>query len=524
MKNLLFTALVTILSVSFALAQPTVQWQKTLGGTGNDGANSIQQTNDGGYIVAGGSSSNDGDVSGNHGGEYDCWIFKISSLGTIMWQKSLGGSGSDGASSIQKTTDGGYIVLGQSDSNDGDVSGNHGGSDYWVVKLDSLGTIEWQKSFGGSSYDYASSIQQTIDGGFVVSGSSNSNNGNVSGSHEISGSALYDFWVVKLNSVGSIEWQRPLGGSGDDHAGSIQQTIDGGYIVVGNSDSNDGDVSGNHGGSDYWVVKLTSNGAIQWQKTLGGTDYDASFSIQLTNEGGFIIAGFSLSNDGDVSSNRGGGDYWVVKLTNIGIIEWQKSLGGSSDELASSITQTNDGGYIVVGYSSSNDGDVSGNHGYTDYWVVKLTNNGAIEWQKSIGGSGSEEAITIQQTNEGEYIVAGRTDSNDGDISGYHGGLSDCYIVKLNSSELSIENIEPDLFSVFPNPAQNTINIKAENKLIGMPYDIYDNIGKVVLQGKINKNNTVIEIGNLSGGIYLFNVGENLQQTFKIIPVQDVLN
>ena len=512
MKNLLFTTLATLLSITFTSAQPTIQWQKCLGGSGNDRAFDIQKTIDGGYILAGSSDSNDDDVSINHG-DIDYWVVKINNIGTIEWQKSFGGSGRDYASSIQQTSDGGYIVAGSSVSNDGDVSGNHSlGEDYWVVKLTSLGTIEWQKAFGGSGFDYSYSIKQTSDGGYIVAGTSNSNDGDVSGNHDDD-----DYWVVKINSIGTIEWQKSIGGSGFDRAKSIQQTSDGGYIVAGTSDSNDGDVSLNNGYEDYLVVKLTSIGTIEWQKSLGGSGRDYANSIQQTSDGGYIVAGSSVSNDGDVSGNHGfATDYWVVKLTSLGAIDWQKALGGINNDYSYSIQQTSDGGYIVAGITYSIDGDVSGNNGGVDSWMVKLTITGTMEWQKALGGTGLDYSYSIKQTSDGGYIVTGESISNDGDVSGNH-GENDYWVVKLSDGQLSIENSEPELFSVFPNPAQNTINIKADYKLIRKPYTIYDNIGKVVLSGKISSENTAIEIGNLSSGSYLFSVGDNLQQTFKVI-------
>jgi len=337
----------------------SLQWQKCLGGSRDDSAHSIQQTSDGGYIVAGFTDSNDGDVSGNHGG-WDVWVVKLNSTGSLQWQKCLGGSDWDYAHSIQQTSDGGYIVAGWTWSNDGDVSGNHGGLDVWVVKLSSTGTLQWQKCLGGSGWDGASHAQQTSDGGYIVS---MSNDGDVSG---------YDFWVVKLSSTGSLQWQKCLGGSGWDYARSIQQTSDGGYIVAGHTESNDGDVSGNHGGLDVWVVKLSSTGSLQWQKCFGGSGWDGAHSIQQTSDGGYIVAGHTESNDGDVSGNHGGWDVWVVKLNSTGSLQWQKCLGGSDFDYAYSIQQTSDGGYIVAGGTYSNDGDVSGNHGDMDFWVVKL--------------------------------------------------------------------------------------------------------------------------------------------------------
>ena len=408
-----------------ALAQaPAIQWQKSLGGSMNDEAWSIKPTSDGGYIVAGGSESNDSDVSGNHG-NWDYWVVKLDDAGAIQWQKSLGGSLGDFAYSIQQTSDGGYVVAGESGSNNGDVSGNHGLNDYWVVKLNETGDIQWQKSLGGSNNDFGYSIQQTSDGGYIVSGTTAANNDEVSGNH-----GGYDYWVVKIDDTGAIQWQKSLGGSGNDDAASIQQTTDGEYIVTGASASNDDEVSGNHGGYDYWAVKLTDTGAIQWQKSLGGTGNDYGYAVQQTTDGGYIIAGYSGSNDSEVSGNHGIYDYWIVKLNDTGAIQWQKSLGGDTIDNAYSIRQTSDGGYIVAGFSGSNDGDVSGNHGSYDYWIVKLNDIGTVQWQKSLGGSGMDEAYEIQQTPDGGYIVAGYSNSNDGDVSGNHGGY-DYWVVKL---------------------------------------------------------------------------------------------
>ncbi|MDI6832968.1 MAG: hypothetical protein QMD02_03870 [Bacteroidales bacterium] len=405
---------------------PTIQWQKCIGGTNVDYAKSIQQTSDGGFIVAGYTESNDGDVSGNHGlGE--AWVVKLNSSGNFEWQKCLGGTNTDIANSIQQTSDGGFIVAGYTFSNDGDVSGNHGGSDAWVVKLNSSGDIEWQKCLGGTSWDEAYYIQQTNNSGFIVACKTNSNNGDVSGNH-----GGDDYWVVKLNSSGDIEWQKCLGGTSWEVAYTIQQTSDGGFIVAGYTNSNDGDVSGNHGYFDAWVVKLNSSGNIEWPKCLGGTGNDYANSIQQTSDGGFIVAGETYSNDDDVSGNHGYFDYWVVKLNSLGDIEWQKCLGGTGNDYAYSIQQTSDSGFIVAGFTNSNDGDVSGNHGgYYDAWVVKLNSSGNIEWHKCLGGTNDDRANSIQQTSDGGFIVAVYTMSNDGDVSGNH-GYSDYWVVKLN--------------------------------------------------------------------------------------------
>jgi len=439
---LIFTFLFFI-SILHAQNSPNIIWQKTLGGTSDDYAYSIQQIADGGFIVAGNSYSNDGDVLGNHGyGDY--WIVKLDSLGIIKWKKTLGGTNVDVAYSIQQASDEGFIVAGYSYSNDGDVSGNHGGfGDYWIVKLDDAGNIEWQKALGGTNADVGRSIQQTTDGGFIVAGSSSSLNGDVTGNH-----GEEDYWVVKLNSSGLIEWQKSLGGTGADVARLIRQTSDGGYVVTGYSYSNNGNVTGHHGDnttSDYWVVKLNSSGSIEWQKSLGGTVDDDARSVQPTDDGGFIVAGGSSSNDGNVTGNHGYNDYWVVKLNSSGSLEWQTSLGGTGDDYSLSIQQSSDGGFLAAGYSSSDDGDVSGNIGYYDYWIVKLNSPGNLEWQKSLGGTDYDAAWSIQQTADGGSIAAGYTASLDGDVSGQHDdstGTFDYWIVKLSAENDLCEDLE----------------------------------------------------------------------------------
>ncbi len=221
-----------------------------------------------------------------------------------------------------------------------------------------------------SSDDIAYSIRQTQEGGYIVTGESESNNGNVTGNH---GST--DYWVVKLSEGGAIEWQKSLGTNSLDRPNEVYPTADGGYIVVGEVSANNGDVSGHHGGYDYWVAKLNSSGDIQWQKALGGSGEDFGQTIYPTHDGGCVIAGATQSNNGDVLDNDGGQDIWLVKLDSTGDVQWQKTLGGTQAESANSIQQTSDNGYILAGYAWSNNGDVSGNHGTQDFWIVKLPQN-----------------------------------------------------------------------------------------------------------------------------------------------------
>ena len=434
MKNLsllLLAASILVCASRVHAQEAIIQWQKCLGGSNTDEAYSIQQTTDGGYIVTGETKSNNGDVSENHG-EEDVWVVKIDNAGNIEWQKCLGGSSREIGYCIQQTSDGGYVVAGYTESDNGDVFEYHGNRDAWVVKLDYTGNIEWQKCLGGSDLDEVFSILQIMDGGYIVAGYTKSpNDGDVAGNH-----GEKDTWIVKLDNTGTIEWQKCMGGSSSEEARSIQKTTDGGYIVAGSAGSNDGDVSGHFLSADFWVVKMDNTGNIVWQKCMGGSSYEYAHSIQQTTDGGYIVAGCTISNDGDVLGNHGWPDYWVVKLDDTGNVLWQKCLGGSNPDYAFSIQQTTDGEYIVAGRTQSNDGDVSGNHGYDDFWVVKLNNTGNVLWQKCLGGSNPDYAYSIQQTTDGGYIVAGNTSSNNGDVSGKH-GYGDAWVVKLIESNIS---------------------------------------------------------------------------------------
>jgi uncharacterized delta-60 repeat protein len=492
-KTITILALCLIGTLSFAQQAPALQWQKCLGGTDIDEATSIQPTPDGGYIVAGTTWSIDGDVPGNHGGD-DVWVVKLSSTGNLQWQKAFGGTNYEQAYSIQTTPDGGYIVAGNATSNNGDVTGNHGGSDTWVVKISSTGSLQWQKCLGGTGNDEARSVQLTPDGGYIMAGSTQSNNGDVTGNNGNS-----DAWVVKLSATGSLDWQKNLGGTGTDYAQSIQLTTDGGYIVAGVTNSTNGDVTGNHGNSDAWVVKLNSTGSLQWQKCLGGTSGDYAFSIQLTPDGGYILAGETFSNDGDVTGNHGGYDAWIVKLNSTGSLEWQKALGGTVSDEARSIQITPDGSYIMAGYSYSTDGNVTGNHGSDDVWIVKLSSTGILQWQKSLGGTNYDIANSIQTTLDGGYIVAGYTHSNDYNVTGYHGG-NDYWVVKLGP-ELFTTGFEKEAVVVYPNPAKTQLTVQNNNQTPFEKIVITDLMGKIVLTQTAPTSQ--VNVATLANGMYI---------------------
>lgn len=294
--------------------------------------------------------------------------------------------------------------------------------------------ITWQRTLGGTSPEDSRSIDLTADGGYVVVGRAESSDGDVT-------TSLQDdnFWVVKLDAAGTVVWSKTPGGSGNEFAYSVQQTSDGGYIVAGWTSSTDGDVTGKHAGAnndDCWVVKLDASGNIAWAKCYGGSDFDIASCIRQTSDGGYIMAGWSNSSDGDLTSNKGGHDFWAVKLDAQGAITWQKSLGGSGDDVCESVRQTTDGGYILAGYTLSSDGDVTGYHGGTnvgDCWVVKLDGNGTLVWQKCFGGSADDAASAIRQTGDGGYIMGATTVSSNGDVTGSRNSFDE-WLVKMDAN------------------------------------------------------------------------------------------
>ncbi len=354
---------------------------------------------------------------------------------TIAWEKVLGGTHDSHNTDIKPTADGGYIAAGLTAANDGDASGNHGGTDAWVVKLDAAGNIVWQKCLGGSRADVAKTIQETSDGGCIMVGSTASNDGDVSGNHNNSTDSM-DVWLVKLSAAGNIVWQKCFGGTGNDVAHSLQVTPENGYIFTAGTTSTDGDVGGAHADSCYWVVKINSSGALQWQKCFAGAAFSGSHYgytsennpllgyaytyfnasvIQNTSDNGFIIA---AQGGATVAGNHGGLDYLVLKIDNLGNTLWQKSLGYSQDDIATSIQLLANGGYLVAGNSELK--NTSNNLNDTSYvqvpLLVQLDAAGNVQWQKldslkftknGIYSQVSISANTLAIAANGDYLIAG---------------------------------------------------------------------------------------------------------------------
>jgi hypothetical protein len=295
----------------------------------------------------------------------------------------------------------------------------------WVVKLNQSGTIQWQRSYGGSGWDDSYMIKPTIDNGYIIIAESSSQDGDLS-----EPSNYTDIWILKINSVGNIVWNKTYGGNFNDHGGSIIPLSDGSFVFSGYSNSTIGDITSNQGGFDYWIVKIDSNGNLIWSKSYGGSDFDYANEIIQLNDGNFLLTGQSESLNGDVVGNHGDIDAFVLKLNTSGNIIWKKCFGGSLEDKLLSVRQTNNGRIFLVGGSNSSDGNLSSNQGNFDVWVLEINDNGDIIDGQSFGGEGEDAGCSLAVSSNNELVFRADTGSYGGDVIGYHGGR-DIWVVNL---------------------------------------------------------------------------------------------
>jgi len=457
--------------------EPDTLWTKTYGGSDKDRGYSVQQTSDGGYIIAGYTES--------YGvGRCDVWLIKTDSEGNKEWDKTFGGSDWDWGLSVQQTSDGGYIIVG------GTESYGAGSTDVWLIKTDSEGNKEWDKTFGGSYEDWGESVQQTSDGGYIITGGT-----------ESYAAGYSDVWLIKTDSEGNKEWDKTFSGAYAGWGLSVQQTSDGGYIIAGWIYSGDADF-------DVWLIKTDSEGNKEWDKTFGGSSGDWSHSVQQTSDGGYIIAGKTASY------GAGGGDIWLIKTDSEGNKEWDKIFRESSYDVGYSVQQTSDGGYIITG------GTESYGAGWEDVWLIKADSEGNKEWDKIFGGSLGDCGYSVQQTSDGGYIIAGETYS-------YGAGWEDVYLIRLTSEAAIITLTSPHNFQLlcYPIPAKQSMTIKfslpQESFTTLKLYNVSGRLIKTLFSGKRPAGTYQIDWNTkeLPSGIYFLRLETEKQSLTRRIVI-----
>lgn len=501
----------------WATAQiPAIEWKKSYGGTLSDALEDVVATTDG-YIMIGSTQSGDGDVAPLHGtvNDRDIWVVKIDLLGNIMWQKTYGGTQQDFGHQIALTPDGGYIMAGRTYSNNGDVTGSGwGGMDAWIVKLDAEGNIQWQKKYGSGGADAAYHVTPTSDGGYVFAGYAGQNGGQVTNFR-----GFRDAWIVKIDATGNLQWQRSLGGTMEDYAFKVIETTNG-YAIGGETLSGSGDVLTNHGGTDLWFIRLDASGNMLWNQCYGGPGRQELSDFVATPDGGYILAGNTAGDGGMVSGYHSPGtgnfgvkdDYWVAKISSGGALEWQKCYGGTDNDVATAIRTTIDGGYVITGYSDSNnfDNDSFFTFNKWDYWTIKTDSQGTIQWQETHGGSDDDSPTGLLVTADNGYLIAGFSNSVDQHITAPRGG-NDFFVVKLAADALGTPEQETATVRIYPNPARGSLQVDTPEA---------DTVVLLDLQGRTVLRSTpgTIDVSALPGGVYLLR-GERESQTLFVRKV-----
>jgi hypothetical protein len=523
-----------------------ILWENSYGGKHAEFLYDAIPTADYGFLLAGSSISNkNGNKADSNKGNLDYWIWKMDEKGTPEWQKSFGGDGVDLLQSIRITNDGGFILAGTSSSS---ISGDKkelckGQEDFWIIKLDAKGNEIWQRTIGGSGQEKLLSIAQTKEGGYILGGTSSSNKSEPDekgaedkyGKSEDSKENL-DYWVVKLDKDGKIKWQKTFGGQYVDELKSIEQTSDRGYILGGYSNS---PVSGNKtqdnfGFNDYWIIKLDEEGNELWQRTLGGDKDDTLFALTQTNDGGFIAGGNSSSGatDSKSKSNKNGTDFWVVKLDKTGTVEWQETYNYGEKDVLTSIVENKDGTFLIGGYAQSEVGSgklgaksktplKKGNdkEGINDYIALKIKATGEEIWTQTVGSKGDEVLKKLFETRDGGYILAGTSLFPSGGVAESRGGSSndrkstiggsDFWIVKLRDKEKKIE--EKQKVEAIPNPAISYTNVIVTYDYQKGTATLFDLSGRSMQTIKLTGEKSIpVDLSNLPQGIYLIEIKTNV--------------
>ena len=451
MRKLSLIVLLTYCSANIFAQAPDIEWQNTIGGTSADLCYNALATSDGGFLLIGNSNSFiSGDKTENNLGiaaSYDYWVVKVDASGNVVWDNTIGGYKSDDLRSLIETSDGGYLLGGWSDS---DISvdksenriGGAGYGDYWVVKLDLDGNILWENTIGGTKSDELYDIEETASGTYILGGTSYS----PADFDKTIPSTNHDIWLVEIDNLGTVIWQKVIGGSSTDRFVEMEITSDGGLLIGASSLSG---ISGdkteiNHGGNDLWVIKLDAARNIQWENSFGGTISDYMRDVIELPEGGYMILGASQSNmSADKSDNAFGvmnyNDFWLIKLDEDGNALWDTIYGGDGEDYPASVMLSTDGNILLLGNSNS---QISGNKTTNTYastydiWVIKITTTGVKLWEKCMGGDSYDFPAEMVLANDGGVVIASQsysTVSGDKTEANVGGASSDFWVIKLET-------------------------------------------------------------------------------------------
>ncbi|HKR03014.1 MAG TPA: hypothetical protein VJY62_00145 [Bacteroidia bacterium] len=419
-----------------AQAPDSIVWQSVFGGIGYDHLFHTLKCADGGFMLTGQDSSNDGTFLGTSLGAEDACIIKTDSVGQLQWLRTFGGSAYDKARYCIEDFNGDFVVLGSTHSVDSDIVINRGNSDAIIAKYDAQGNKKWIKTLGGTKEEGGRCVKQLRDSNYIFAVWSNSNNFDVPG-----GYGNYDSWIFKTDTALNIIWSKHYGGTKYDRCRIIYELDDDGFIFFGNSYSNDSItndslLSGNHGDSDFLLTRLDANGNQLWSKQYGGCCDDKGYGLTPTMDGGFLFCGYSESNDGDVIGAHGNREGWVVKVDSMGTLLWSRAMGGTKDDNIYRAYETLDGGWVALGNAQSQDGDLSltvhPNSGY-DFWFIKFDSLNNVVFNECYGGSELEQGNDILFEPNNSFVLGGVTHSNDLDVSmGF--GYEDFWIFKVMPS------------------------------------------------------------------------------------------
>ena len=507
-------------------------WQQCFGGTEWDYARDIYEINSR-YLIAGSTKSNDGNVSFNHGAT-DGWLIKTNSIGELEWEKTYGGSNGDGIFRIFSADENNYYLLCSSYSSDGDISNDPypESTDFWIVKIDSSGNILWEKILGGNILDQMWTGTPTADGGVVAFGWTGSQDGDVTVNY-----GAYDMWMVKVNSEGEKEWDFSIGTNDFDYGQAIIQTSDEGFLVGGTSTIGEGGNLTCEPFNDYGeaiLVKLDADRNIEWQQCYGGSGHDGITAITEVSDG-YLFAGYVNSNDGDISGWHGENDIWVVKVDIVGNIIWQKCLGGSRSEYTSKLIITDEVEIIIPGNTQSNNGDVSGNHTLSEYdhdiWMVKLSSEGVLLSQQCFGGEGDDRIdFGVVKKSDNNFVIAGQTDYGPSfDVACTpHGGNGidrDLWVFEIDSIDTSGIIGSPFIqnsIKVYPNPAKDYVIFETtltHTNRVKYKIIVSDVFGQEVVTLSLKNEKTVWDCREAINGTYIYCIqsGLNVIDRGKIV-------